>query len=596
MHLLRPFTLVMLFPMAVWAEDKSSALEVDTAGYERKIAPFFAKYCNQCHVGDKPKGGFGLDRQRLPLDFSDPIALGRWREVVNVLNSHEMPPKKEKHPQASEVAAVVDWITEQAVRVELAKRSSTVVLRRLNRAEYKNTIRDLLGVDFDVSVFPQDPPAGGFDNNGEALTLSPLHIETYLNAAKQILDRALVEGEKPKTIRWRFHPKVGMMDTMRVRLDDQNNPLVNGNNNKQEGEWVVIHHNQWDKVVNARDFRVPVAGDYIIRLRAAGRVPTRRDVVKSVEPLLAKRRQEQNAQAPNAKRIHDEQYQQDLEHFKTDRMYDYGPPRLKLVCWIGPQPRVISEFDLDGTPDKPKIHEFRVRFPSDYAAIQWEYAYNLPSVLENFWVQQHDTFARPEAMIHWFEIEGPVFDAWPPKSHTSILHDIPLRTSDERKYAYEVLQRFMYKAYRRPVSDSEVQAKLKYFDLARQDGASFVQAIKRPLTAILTSPHFLFLVEAERDGKQKLNDYEWAARLSYFLWSSTPDEELLRLAAAGKLSDRAERLRQVERLLRDLKAEAFASNFAGQWAGASRCGEESPCPRPVPKLRSPLGNQHSSRE
>lgn len=133
------------------------------------------------------------------------------------------------------MADVVDWITAQTVRVELELRERTVVLRLLNRSEYRNTIRDLVGIDFDTSGFPQDPPAGGFDNNGSALTMSPLHVEMYLAAAQQILDRALVEGEQPASIRWRFEPKAGPADRTRVRLDPKNNPLVNGNNNQQEG-------------------------------------------------------------------------------------------------------------------------------------------------------------------------------------------------------------------------------------------------------------------------------------------------------------------------------------------------------------------------
>lgn len=581
---MRLVSLILLgvMPATAWA-DAPVPFAADRSGYEAKVAPFFARYCHQCHTGDKPKGDFALDPKRLSVDFSDPLMKGRWREVVNVLNSHEMPPRKQPQPKASEVAEVVDWITEQAVRAELARRSASVVLRRLNRAEYRNTIRDLCGIDYDTSAFPQDPPAGGFDNNGEALTLSPLHIEIYMQAARQILDRALVEGDKPQTIRWRFHPRVGEADRTRVRLDERNNPLVNGSNNRQEGAWVVIHHNSWDKVVNARDFRVPVAGDYIIRVRAAGRTPTRQDVLKSVEPILARRRDEQNRENPQHKRHHDEQYQRDLEHFRTDRMYDYGPARLKLSLWLGPQPRTIDEFDLDGTPDNPRTHEFRVRFTTESAGIHFEYAYSIPSVLENFWLQRRETFARPEAMIEWFEVEGPVFDAWPPTSHTRILPESPRRDSNERQYAFEALQRFMARAYRRPVTDDEVDAKLRFFDQARADGASFVQAIKQPLTAVLISPHFLFLVEPAAGAVRKLSDHELASRLSYFLWSSMPDDELRRLADAGQLSDRARRSQQVERMLQDPRAEAFVTHFAGQWLGLREVGSNPPAPDLYPQ-------------
>jgi hypothetical protein len=570
-------------PALILASALASPAADPPAGYDKTVAPFLMAYCNGCHAGAKPKGEFALDT--LSTDFLDPAARGKWKEVVNVLNSHEMPPKAAKsQPHAKDVAAVVDWVTEQAVKAELAKRETAIVLRRLNRDEYKNTIRDLVGIDFDVSGFPQDPPAGGFDNNGGALTMSPLHLETYLNAARQILDRALVEGDRPKGVQWRFDPKAGPADRTRVRLDAKNNPIVNGGNNRQDGEWVAIHHDSWDKGVGARDFQVPVAGDYVIRVKMAGTVPPREQVVKSAEAILRKRRDDQDKKNPKGAKFTQQQYDRDLAHFKADRMYDYGPPRAKLTLQLGPQPRTVAEFDADGTPGKPKVHEVVARFTTEKAGVHFDYAYSIPRVLENFWMQTGEQFARPELMIDWFEIEGPVYDAWPPSSHARILFDSPLRKSDERKYAHAVLAKFMRTAYRRPVSADEVSAKLKHYDAAKADGLSFVAAIKRPLTAVLASPHFLFLAESasEKTGRA-LTDHELAARLSYFLWSSQPDEELNKLADAGKLSDKAERLRQVERMLRDAKAEAFVRNFAGQWLHLREVGTNPPAPDLYPQ-------------
>ncbi len=296
----------------------------DQAGYDKVVSPFLKSYCSDCHTGDKPEGEFSVEPSRLEPKLTDLSVRKRWAEVVNVLNSHQMPPEKSPQPKAEEVAAVVDWITSQAVAAELVQRERTVVLRRLNRNEYRNTIRDLLNIDFDTSGFPEDPAAGGFDNNGSALSMSPMQIELYLNAAQQILDRALVEGEQPKSIRWRFDPKVGPADRVRMRIDERNNPLVNGNNNQEEGDWVVVHHNSWDKSVGARDFRVPVAGTYVIRIKAAGRRPDRDAVVASAAAFLKHRQDEQDAQNPKGRKYTQEQYDRDLEHFKTDRMYDYG--------------------------------------------------------------------------------------------------------------------------------------------------------------------------------------------------------------------------------------------------------------------------------
>lgn len=548
----------------------------DATGYQKLVAPFLKTYCQECHSGNKPEGEFSVELKHLAYQFTEAATRAQWLEIVNVLNSHEMPPEGEPQPKPAEVAAVVDWITQQAVQAELILREQQVVLRRLNRAEYRNTIRDLIGIDFDTSGFPQDPPAGGFDNNGSALTMSPLHIELYLNAAQQILDRALVEGERPETIHWRFDPKAGPADRTRLRLDAQNNPLVNGNNNQQEGDWVVIHHNSWDKGVGARDFRVPTAGLYTIRIKAAGRRPTREQIVKSAEAILVHRRDEQDAKNPKGKKWTQEQFERDLEHFRTDRMYDYGPARMRLVLQLGPQPKTIAEFDVPATPDQPGTYEFTTRFTTEKAGIGWEYAYAIPRELENFWMQGHDTFARPELMIDWFEVEGPIYDNWPPTSHTRILFPSPQQQTNETAYAREVLSRFMQRAYRRPVTPDEIDAKLALMT-ANRAGKSFVEAIKLPLIAVLASPHFLYLSEPQPGPKAvPLDDDQFATRLSYFLWLSCPDEELTKLAAAGRLRDPQVRQRQVDRMLADPKAAELVTNFVGQWLGIREVGANPP--------------------
>jgi hypothetical protein len=555
----------------------------DQAGYDKVVSPFLKSYCSDCHTGDKPEGEFSVEQSRLEPKLTDLSVRKRWAEVVNVLNSHQMPPEKSPQPKAEEVAAVVDWITSQAVAAELVQRERTVVLRRLNRNEYRNTIRDLLNIDFDTSGFPEDPAAGGFDNNGSALSMSPMQIELYLNAAQQIFDRALVEGEQPKSIRWRFDPKVGPADRVRMRIDERNNPLVNGNNNQEEGDWVVVHHNSWDKSVGARDFRVPIAGTYIIRIKAAGRRPDRDAVVASAAAFLKHRQDEQDAQNPKGRRYTQKQYDRDLEHFKTDRMYDYGPPRIKLIQQLGSQPRTIAEFDADGLTDDPKIHEFPVRFTTETAGISLEYAYAIPSVLENFWMQGNDKFARPELLVDWFEIEGPIFDAWPPSSHKAVFGDVSEEVADEDKYARDVLNRFMREAWRRPIQKDELEIAMNQFKAARKD-RSLVEAMEIPLTSILTSPNFLYLVEpAAGPASESLSNHQLAARLSYFLWSSMPDEQLSKLADAGELQNREMRVLQADRMLSDPRADNFVKNFAGQWLGLRLVGANPPAPDLYPQ-------------
>jgi mono/diheme cytochrome c family protein len=555
----------------------------DADGFNRVAAPFLAKHCEACHGAKKTKGEFRVDTH-LARNFLDPLAKEKWGEIVNVLNGHEMPPEDEPQPAPAEVAAMVDWITDQMVKAELIRRDGAPVLRRLNRDEYRNTIRDLVGIDYDPVAFPVDPLAGGFDNNGRALVFSPLHVELYLDAARTILDRALVEGDQPAGIHWKFEPEEGDGDSHRVRLPDKQHPIVHGGKNRKEGVFTVMHHSSWDLVPNARDFKVPTAGEYIIRVRAGGRVPDRAEVVRTAEVILAARRDKQNSEKPERAVQNQRQMDSDLEHFKTDRMYGYGPPRLRLLVDQGGQPTVVADFDVDAPKNTPKTFEFRVQCTTEKMGIRLEYAYSIPSVLENFWMQSNNTFARPEVWLDSFEVEGPVCDAWPPASHRKLLPESPLRLSDERAYASEVLGRFLARAYRRPPALEELQAKLNLFDLARKNKATFVQAIKSPLIATLASPGFLFLCEpAQRQipapssrHPRRISDFELATRLSYFLWSSMPDEELIRLAHANTLHDPRILRGQVDRMLKDGKSRALAENFAAQWLGLREVGANPP--------------------
>jgi len=563
--------------------------EPDAAGFRDVVSPFLEEHCVSCHGEYLDEGSFRVD-QHLPNDFLDLTAKQKWGEVINVLNSHEMPPESEAQPKPEAVAQVVDWIVEQTARAELLRRDTAIVLRRLNRDEYQNTVRDLLGVDLDVSGFPQDPAAGGFDNNGRALTLSPLHIELYLDAARRALDLALVEGKQPPSLRWRFEPDSdnGRGDSNRVEYAGQR-VIVNGGQNPNEGPFRVIHHDAWNKNLNARSFSLPYAGEYAIRVRAAGRVPTRDEVVASARKKLKERAEGQIKKNPErADRIR-EDVERNLEHFKTDRMYEYGPPRMKVVKNLGGQPSTVAELDVPATESSPDVYEARTRMTTESAGITVSYDYSVPSVLENFWMQGNDDFARPELLVDWFEIEGPLYESWPPPSHTNLLFDSPLRNTDERAYAREVLARFMTKAYRRPVADEEIDTKLALYDAVRPDAESFIQAIKTPLIATMLSPHFLYLaepVEPTGDGPippRELDEYELASRLSYFLWSTMPDEELAELAQGGQLDDPAVVAAQVDRMLADEKSQEFVRNFAGQWLGLREVGANPPAPDLYPR-------------
>lgn len=583
---------ILLTPQLAPAQDTAAAHNTyvpNEAAFRTHTLAFFSQHCLRCHGPQDAQGEFRTDRD-LSAAFDDLTTAAKWREVVNVLNSHEMPPEDEPQPSADEVARLVDWITDEMIRVEQLRRDSTIILRRMNRDEYRNTIRDLVGVDYNTLHFPQDPPTGGFDNNGGALVVSPLHLELYYNAAREILNAALVEGEQPPAIRWRFQPESGDSDRNRVEYDGQR-LIVNAGKNRVENNFIVMHHGSWDRTFNVRDFRLKHGGKYIVRIRAGGRVPSRDEVVESATGFLQRRLDEAIAKQPEQADRKQQQFERDLEHFRTYRDYDYGRPRVKITQKLAGQPKVIAEFDIDANVDQPQIIEVEANFSTASAGLTIEYAYDIPRELENFWMQGHDEFARPEAWIDWMELEGPIYPQWPPASQTRLLFDSPNRDSDPRAYAREVITRFMQRAYRRRVTGVEVDSKLALFDAAHRDGHSFQTAIQRPLTAILVSPHFLFLAEppagedrdevanaevARVDASRPLDDFQLATRLSYFLWSSMPDEDLFRAAAKGQLRDPEQLSANIDRMLASPKSEALVENFTGQWLGLRDVGANPP--------------------
>jgi hypothetical protein len=549
----------------------------DAEGFDKIVQPFFNEHCVSCHGPKKQKGDLRLDT--LANDFLDPATAAQWADIVNTVNSHEMPPDDKPQPTAESAGSFVDWVTAELGRAETAKHSTKAVMRRMNRAEYNNTIRDLVGVNFrPAENFPQDPPAGGFDNIGEALTISPLQLELYYTAARQVLDRAIFEGEQPPVLKWHFEPEEhnDKSDGARVKRDGQTITLSDGINATENG-FAVVHHSAWNTVVGFKQFKLPHEGEYLIRFRAAGRVPTRAQVVESARLLLGQRRDQEVAKG-SSRPYQDDLYARDLAHFETHRMYDYGPPRVKISTTLGGTPRVVAEMDVDAPESAPKVYEVRAHLTRQQGGVTLEYAYSVPTVLPRDW-QVRSEFAEPILLIDWIELEGPIYASWPPESHRLVLgaEDVP-RIADETARAREVLTKFMTRAFRRPVTTEEVSARVAMFAEVRTRKPSFEEALKVPLAAVLTSPHFLFLVEPEAAATQRraLTAYELASRLSYFLWSSMPDDELFRLAASGELTRPATLTAQVNRLLADPKSDAFVTNFAGQWLGLRKVGANPP--------------------
>lgn len=566
------------------AQEKEPRFQIDSTGYRQLIKPFLKAYCANCHESNSAEAGLDIEVD-LPNEFLDLTVAERWAEVVDVLNSHEMPPEDETQPDPEHVAKVVDWITAQIVQAETISRSSQITIRRLNKNEYRNTIRDMLGIKYEPDSFPQDPAAGGFDNNGSALNLSALHLELYYNAAREILDRALVEGEQPETIRWRFEHEEASGDYNLREYGDQK-IIVHGGDCRKEGNMTIVSRDQYNFRPTAREIRLKDAGEYVIRVRVGGRVPSRQEVVDGASAFYSRRRDEDLMLTPDAYEWAQAQYEKNMEPFKSNPIYDYGAPRLRIMLNKGGQPEKLDEFDINASHLEPHTYESKTRFTTDNSGIELEYAYSIPKLPENDWFQHEDGFPRPEVWLDWTELEGPIYETWPPESHKRIIpREIPETEEAKSVLARVVIENFATMAYRRRVSIAEVDAKFRLYEAAAAETESFIEAIKAPLAAVLVSPNFLFMAEPDQPGvdvPRKLNDVEIASRLSFFLWSSQPDQVLRELVDDRDMTDPEVLVSQVDRMLKDVKAQRFTKNFSGQWLGLREVGANPPVAEKYP--------------
>ncbi|MBL9117161.1 MAG: DUF1592 domain-containing protein [Verrucomicrobiaceae bacterium] len=479
----------------------------------QQLPPFFAQHCEKCHSGEKPKGKFDLTK--LSTDFSVASNREHWQRVLEQIESGDMPPEDKPRPSEQDASTAIKWIRGQVDAVELARRAKEgrVVLRRLNRAEYANTMRDLLGVEVDLAdLLPPDTSTNGFDNNAELLHTSSHLLRNYLDAADRALNEAIASKPKPWILNKRFDIK------------DERTVKPNGSVYRYVPDGVAIFA-AWESAnirVTMWNFRSHVRGRYRFRISAYA-------IQNDGKPVT----------------------------------YRVTAGTLKEVT----EERLVGYFAVP--QDKPTVIEFTEQLePENRIRILAE---GLPATPPQVQQVGAENYKGPGLVVQWVDIEGPLLESWPPPSHCALFGDLKQERVERERYevmsaqpvadAERLLTDFARRAFRRPVSTAEIQPFLARVRGALEGGRSFEQAMRLGFKGILVSPDFLFL----RERGPKLNDFELASRLSYFLWSSMPDEELLKLAAANQLHDPAVLRSQVERLLRDPKARAFTEDFTGQW-------------------------------
>jgi mono/diheme cytochrome c family protein len=491
---------------------------------------FFGQHCRTCHEGAKPKGNFQLES--LSTDFGNKANREKWLTVLEQLKSGAMPPKDKPRPAAQEANALSAWIRE---RVEKAGAGQgRVGLRRLTRTEYENTIRDLLSVDIDLKdVLPDDTVANGFDNNSETLHVSSFLMEQYLEAAEKALNAAIVNGPKPWMIKKRFDIK------------DEKSVKPKGSVYRHLDDGVAIF-SSWVSAniqVTLWNFFTKFPGNYRFRISAYA--------------------------------------------FQTDKPVTFHVTAGGFQAVT--EERILGYYEVP--PGKPTVIEFVEKLDAkNFARIVVDGLGVIPPTVEKIGAEN---YKGPGLAVQWVDIEGPLHESWPPPSHRSVFGDLkqsPSPTAEDRGRvevaskqplvdAERLLKDFMRRSFRRSVTDEEVKPFLARVKAKLDANATFEVAMRVGLKSVLVSPSFLFL----REKPGKLDDFALASRLSYFLWSSMPDEELLKLAERGKLSQADILRQQVERMLKDSKAKAFTENFVGQWLSLRNIDATAPDPTLYPE-------------
>lgn len=449
--------------------------EDDFAGDGRR---FLERYCAECHAGADPEGEFSIDLAARTPDQ----ALGAWRAITKQLGKGAMPPRKALQPSSSErealLAEAAEFLAAHATPID----PGAVTLRRLNRTEYRNSVRDLCGVDFDVSErLPPDDVGYGFDTIADVLSMPDILLEKYVDAAEQIAARAILVADpaRPPTRRFR---------------DDE--LLHTDKFMPRDGAWSLFSNG----FVGAK-FEIPRRAEYVLRARAwaqqAGDEPARME-------------------------------------------FQLGSKR-------------IARHDVLAAKSQPLVYETRVELEPGPQRFEAWFA-------NDFYNPDEDDRSKRDRNLYveWLELAGPLGALLPTEFQRHVL--------GEDRPPHEVVEELARRAWRRPVERAEVK---RLVELAPR-GAAREVVVRTALEAILASPHFLFRVEqdphdATPGAVRALNGHELATRVSYFLWSSLPDEELLAAAASGELHDESVRVKQVRRMLRDARSSELTRNFATQW-------------------------------
>jgi hypothetical protein len=458
--------------------------------FPQKVEPVLQEFCYDCHGDGEKKGKVSFDEFKSHEELLGQRDL--WLAVLKNVRAGLMPPEKKARPSAEQKKALEDWIKQDVFGIDYNDPDpGRVTIRRLNRVEYRNTIRDLMGFDFKVEEeLPPDDTGYGFDNIGDVLTVSPMLLEKYMQAAETIVSGAV--------------PRVPMV------VVQQAIPITAFTTS--EGIPATERLSFYDELAVSHPWTVQHTGTYRVVLELA-----------------------------------------------VNGKFEFDPGRCRLVLKVDNEEVWEDEF---GWGDSNKA---RYEVEQSWTAGEHSIALELHPL-----VSPEEKQNSLDLRVLGFAVEGPLEqEHWvrPKNFDLFFTRDVPATPGERQRYAEEILSRFATKAFRRPIKPALLERLVALSQsTAAEPGRSFEDGIAQAMLPVLASPRFLFRVEEAiptDPGHPLVDEYGLASRLSYFLWSTMPDEELFSVAERGDL--RKDLAAQVRRMLASPRSNALIENFVGQW-------------------------------
>lgn len=577
---------------------QNKTISADTKEYKKSVYPILQENCLDCHGPKKSKGRFRVDT--LDPDLLKGKHINEWLEVFDVLTNEEMPPEDEPdyHLDGKKRSLIVDWLGEEMNKASQLKKSGQdhSSFRRMTKVEYNYALQDLFGVDFDFAddLPPETLSEDGFSNSSEHLKMTAMQFQTYHELGLRALKKVTVKGERPEAVSYYISmpelmalSKKNMMGSAKKQINKQADKL------KKEGKVKAAEDLLKEEVVgiDLRKNKVNDARGVHVLDTETGKGWAYRYGYTKARWLLRPSETKPELKPTDIRAIipWGHEMKLDIGNFLPDKgnmrvKVSVGRSEIKenqyssLQLLFGGQTSNNASFLkratrdnllVRGSKDEPKFVEYDIalsempRNPFLRTAKLGE----TPTPSEVLTLK-HMGNSPAQLYIDYIEIQAPVYEQWPPQSHQDIFIASDHK-GDELIYAREVIKNFTEKAWVRSLNDNELSGLVGLFKTFRPQSDDFEDAVLEVLATVIASPEFLYISQSQLAGENdgELDGIALAHRLAHFLWLSLPDKELIELGESGKLKESKNLNTQIERMLKDPRAERFVNTFTEEWLG-----------------------------